>query len=197
MPEHSTDRRVQRTRQLLKRSLIRLINEKGYDAVTIQDITEHANLGRTTFYLHYQSKDELLLDHHAELLDNLDIRAWSREELLLETEATGLIAFLERVAGGRGVYMAIQGAKDNDVIQGRIQAQMVTNLSQSITDAFPNSETLIPMSVLCNYVVGAQLGIIKWWMTTRTDYTPRHLAHMIQRLQYAAIADALGLLDKT
>jgi AcrR family transcriptional regulator len=47
-----TDRRVQRTRELLQKALIELISERGYDALTIQDIVDHANVGRTTFYLH-------------------------------------------------------------------------------------------------------------------------------------------------
>jgi Bacterial regulatory proteins, tetR family len=46
------DRRVQRTRELLQKALIELISERGYYAVTIQDIVDRANVGRTTYYLH-------------------------------------------------------------------------------------------------------------------------------------------------
>ena len=67
MQDENADRRVQRTRKLLRSALVQLIMERGYDVLTIQDITDKANLGRTTFYLHYQSKDEVLLDHHAEM----------------------------------------------------------------------------------------------------------------------------------
>lgn len=56
------DRRVQRTRRHLREALMQLILERGYDAVTIEDITERADLGRTTFYLHYRDKEELLLE---------------------------------------------------------------------------------------------------------------------------------------
>ncbi len=48
-----TDRRVQRTRELLQKALISSISERRYDAITIQDIVDRANVGRTTFYLHY------------------------------------------------------------------------------------------------------------------------------------------------
>ncbi|MFN8375405.1 MAG: helix-turn-helix domain-containing protein [Anaerolineae bacterium] len=58
------DRRVDRTRALLQQALMELIREKGYDAVTIQDITDRANVGRATFYLHYPSKDALFLSSH-------------------------------------------------------------------------------------------------------------------------------------
>jgi AcrR family transcriptional regulator len=54
------DRRIQRTRQLLRNALFALIIERGYESIAIQDITERANLGRATFYLHYQDKEELL-----------------------------------------------------------------------------------------------------------------------------------------
>src|SRR5512133_4407009 len=61
-PEKALDRRARRTRKQLKEALFALVLEKGYDGVTIEDITERADLGRTTFYLHYRDKEELLLE---------------------------------------------------------------------------------------------------------------------------------------
>ncbi|HEU4552123.1 MAG TPA: TetR/AcrR family transcriptional regulator [Chitinophaga sp.] len=55
------DRRTQKTRQYLAGALKELIVEKGYDAITIQDIIDRANVGRSTFYSHYESKEELLI----------------------------------------------------------------------------------------------------------------------------------------
>src|SRR5512141_2904590 len=55
------DRRVQRTQQLLREALVALILEKGYDAITVQDILDLANMGRSTFYAHYRDKEDLLL----------------------------------------------------------------------------------------------------------------------------------------
>ena len=50
------DRRVQRTRQLLQDALIAMVIEKGYDATTVQDIIDRANVGRATFYAHFPDK---------------------------------------------------------------------------------------------------------------------------------------------
>src|SRR5947209_8306054 len=58
----SQDRRVRRTQHLLAKALIALTLEKGYDAVTIRDITERADIGYATFFRHYHDKDELLKD---------------------------------------------------------------------------------------------------------------------------------------
>lgn len=55
------DPRVVRTRQQLREALVSLIEEKGFDALTVQDITDRAELNRATFYLHYQDKQELLV----------------------------------------------------------------------------------------------------------------------------------------
>jgi len=66
------DRRVLRTRRALQHAFLRLITEKGYDAVSIQDICEAADVGRSTFYLHFASKDDLKragLEHLRHALD--------------------------------------------------------------------------------------------------------------------------------
>src|SRR5438477_12187143 len=56
------DRRVRRTQNLLAKALIALTLEKGYEALTIRDITERADIGYATFFRHYHDKDELLKD---------------------------------------------------------------------------------------------------------------------------------------
>src|SRR3954452_8603828 len=61
MAEKKEDRRIQRTRQLLLQALFSLIQEKGFDAVTVQDIIDRANVGRSTFYVHFVDKEDLLV----------------------------------------------------------------------------------------------------------------------------------------
>ena len=61
MKTKENDRRVQRTRRTLREALIALILEKGYDQVTVQHIIDRADVGRSTFYAHFENKDKLLL----------------------------------------------------------------------------------------------------------------------------------------
>src|SRR5437660_2240565 len=69
------DRRVRRTQHLLARALIALTLEKGYEAVTIRDITGRADIGYATFFRHYRDKEALLEDVSdvvlAELIERL------------------------------------------------------------------------------------------------------------------------------
>ncbi len=60
MTEKTPDRRVRRTRENLFSALSELMQEKRYNKITIQDIIDRADVGRSTFYAHFETKDDLL-----------------------------------------------------------------------------------------------------------------------------------------
>ena len=193
MTDKKLDRRVQRTRELLRNALMQLIQEKGYDAVTIEEITERANLGRTTFYLHYQSKDDLLLDHHADFTTHLNLERLSREQLLGNEPQPEMVTFLQEIAEGKTVYLAFTRANDADIIMRNIRQRMMDNLQESLQEAFPEAAPDPPVDILTNYLVGAQSSLIDWWITNRTAYDAEQMATMLHRLQTAAVRDAYGI----
>ncbi|MBC8171477.1 MAG: helix-turn-helix transcriptional regulator, partial [Anaerolineae bacterium] len=71
MTVRKLDRRKQRTRQLLRDALMALIVAQGYDTITVQDIADAANVARTTFYLHFKDKDELLFEGMREMYETM------------------------------------------------------------------------------------------------------------------------------
>lgn len=79
------DRRVQKTRRLFQEALIKLLQENRYSTIRIEDLADQANLGRTTFYLHYQDKDALLEECMIRVLSStLRTRTWiSRDRMAL------------------------------------------------------------------------------------------------------------------
>lgn len=193
MQDETQDRRVQRTRRLLRGALVELVKEKGYDAVTIQDITERANLGRTTFYLHYQSKEELLFDHHAQLADHFHISIFNRDQLMGDAPQPEMIAFLNLLANNRPMYLALRSAKESALLLRGIHDQIASNVHNSLKAIFPDAEPQLPMDVLAAYIAGGHLSLIHWWMTTRTPYDAVQLAAMLHRFQRAAVRDAYQL----
>jgi AcrR family transcriptional regulator len=193
MAQEKLNRRIQRTRQLLQTALLQLIEEKGYDAISIQDITEKANLGRSTFYLHYPSKDALLLDHHAEFATHLKLWKLSREELLSDEPQTALLRFLKELSRARDFYLKISRAKDSEFIMRGVRQQMIQNLSESLRMAFPDLSPNKPLEILTTYIIGAQLALIDWWMNQRTPYTADEILNSLHQLQRAAVRDAYGL----
>src|SRR4030095_3323460 len=101
------DRRIQRTRDLLHQALISLMIEKGYEVITVQDIIDRANVGRSTFYAHYVGKQDLLLSG----LKNLSKHMLAHQRAALAKEGSfrekgfGFsLAFFEHVHSHRDVY---------------------------------------------------------------------------------------------
>ena len=191
-----TDRRVERTRELLQKALIELIGERGYDAITIQDIVDRANVGRTTFYLHYNSKDELFMSCHEAIINEFHLGLFhplSREELLaseIPPEATSAHTHLEE---GRAELYAIFKGKDSQLILRQIRDRSAREIEANLRTFFAGTDSTIPIDILANYLAGAQIALVQWWLEKRRPNTPDDLTKTLYRLQRAAIRDAFGL----
>jgi len=190
---HKPDRRVQRTRDLLNQALVALIKEKGFDAITIQDITERANLGRTTFYLHYPGKEELMLDHHATMADMFKLATLSRAELLADEPPAGFGEFFLLLQENRNFYEAIVNARTADLILRGIRTQMAANLERNLRAAFPDVAPTMPMELLKNYLISAQLSFIDWWARSEAGYSPQQAAMTLHQLQRSILRDVYQL----
>ena len=192
------DRRVQRTREQLQKALIELIGECEYDAITIQDIVDRAKVGRTTFYLHYDSKDELFMSCHEAIIREFRIgplHPLTREELLSPEPPPGLTSAYRHLEDVRMQLYSIFLGRDNQLILRRIRDWSAQEIEASLRGAFTETDSTISFDVLSNYLAGAQIALIQQWLEKRQSYTLEVLAQMFHRLQGAAIRDAFGLWD--
>lgn len=190
------DRRVQRTRDLLQTALIELISERGYDAVTIQDVAERANVGRTTFYLHYSSKDELFMSCHEAVFSEFHFgpfHSLSREELLSPEAPLRMTSAYRHLLDGRALLYPVFQGKDSSLLLRRIRDRSAQEIEANLRVAFAEADSTIPLDVLANYLAGAQIALVQWWLEKRQPHTPTTLAQAFHRLQRAAIRDAFGL----
>jgi len=111
-----TDRRVQRTRYLLQKALIELIGERGYDAITIQNIVDRANVARTTLYLHYKSKDALFMSCHEAIVSEFNfgpLCRLSRQSLLSPEAPPDRISAYRHLLEARPLLDPIFHSKDS------------------------------------------------------------------------------------
>ncbi len=174
---HRQDRRVSRTRRQLRSALMTLIIEKGYDAVTIEDITERADLGRTTFYLHYKDKEELLLE---------SIENTARELYEQVVAAAPPAAERSREAGLHAIDIVFQHAGANSIfyqiiLQGgaarKVRSYILAFLSEAVRPYFESEQALpasvqVPLAVLSSYFATSLLGFMTWWLETKAPYSP-------------------------
>lgn len=190
-----TDRQVHRTRELLQKALVELINERRYDAVTIQEIVDRANVGRTTFYQHYSSKDELFMSCHQAIISKFHFgplypHPISREELLSSEAPSEMTSAYRHLKEAWSQLSPIFQGKDGSLILQRIRESSVKEIEANLRAVFVEAESTIPFDVLANYLVGAQMAVMQWWLEKRLIYTPENLAQTLHSLQRAAIRDA-------
>ena len=194
-----TDRRVERTRELLQKALIELIAEHGYDAITIQDIVDRANIGRTTFYLHYNSKDELFMSCHEAIVSQFHLGLFhplSREELLSSEIPPEMNSAYHHLEEGRALLYPIFQGKDSQLILRKIRDRSAREIAANLRASFDEADSSIPLDMLANYLAGAQIALMQWWLEKRHPHTPDNLTQALHRLQRAAIRDAFRLRDR-
>lgn len=169
------DRRVTRTRSALRQAFRDLVEEKGYEAVTIEDITEQANLGRTTFYLHYHDKEDLLLEDFADKLFALVENVSPRPIIQWFSKGENNIvkAEFEMVLKSADLFQAITQVQSNAVYNRfrDIHIKAVSKLilqSPTIQERIQNVN--FSLEFILNYYSGAMWSCIVWWV--EQGFTP-------------------------
>ncbi len=182
------DRRVQRTRQLLRDALMALILERGYNSITVQDVTDRANLGRATFYLHFRDKEELLITSLEEIYDGLiaNIGPLAKEPLSDPKEIPSLIAF-EHAAQNRDLYRVMLSGHGAGAIRQRILEYLANVIGQRLQTDFPLDEIAIPLEILAHHVAGSLLALITWWLEADMPYSAAYMAQATQQLNAGAL----------
>src|SRR5438034_10335151 len=128
MAAQAIDRRIQRTQELLKTAFMSLIQEKGFESLSVQDIIDRANVGRATFYAHFDSKEDLLASGIEGLRASL--RERQRKALSATMEADDrLLAFSRQLFihanEHRTVFRAMVGKRSGAVIQQLLHKMLV------------------------------------------------------------------------
>jgi AcrR family transcriptional regulator len=174
------DRRVQRTRQALRKALVELIQEKGYDAISVEEITQRANLGRATFYLHYKDKDDILLEEFSEkvsdqvrLISEIPAAFWAPDQVFNELDQNNKLILpmqliFKHAAENAEFYRVMLRGESTKRIADRINAIVIASYNEVLRSKFPNKPALIyqeiPLDILAVYFSGALLSCLSWWL---------------------------------
>jgi AcrR family transcriptional regulator len=191
------DRRVRRTRRLLREALLALILEKGYDRVTVQDVLDRADVGRATFYAHFRDKDDLLLSSSEELRESLrqHLAAAARGDGDRSGEGLEVARGLfEHAAGHRRLNRALVGRRAGAVVLKHAREQLATLLREHLEEVVTSRRLTptVPLEVTVQYLASALLGMLTWWLDNDTPYSAEQMGRMFLRLTRPAVAAALG-----
>jgi AcrR family transcriptional regulator len=181
------DRRAARTRKALHGALMALILRKGYDAITIQDLVDEADVGRSTFYAHYTGKEDLLRRGFQTLrteLTEAQHTARSRAEGS-QAEPLGFsLAMFEHAAGYTDVYRALVGGRGGVVALSEIRGTLAEIVKKEL--AVQEGET-VPQEVCVEFVVGTFLTVLTWWLERRPGLSPAEADAFFRQLAISGI----------
>jgi AcrR family transcriptional regulator len=182
MERDGQDRRTRNTRQRLRQALLELLKKNRYGDISIQDITERADVARSTFYTHYVDKDDLLTGAHGIFAENLDQQmtahagvdgssAFSSLQWFHHIQAQGEI--LKVIAKDPAMDLAMK------TLRGIIHRSVEEGLQ---AHAGMDENAGIPTSVTVDYLTDALLSLIKWWFAHGMTHTPEEMDDMFRRL---------------
>ncbi|MGW2649946.1 TetR/AcrR family transcriptional regulator [Streptomyces sp. NPDC001393] len=202
------DRRVRRTRAALRTALVELVLEKGFHAITVEEIVERADVGRATFYAHYRDKEDLLVGIVQDLAEDRE-RLLPAVEQAREQGFTGLpvLYVFQHAEQERPVYRVIlRGEGDGRALREfteliRAQAEKVFRARAEQLGATPR----VPLDVVARAWTGELIGLLSWWVEHDTGYSAEEItAHLRDLSVYGRVwatgltpLDAPGALDPT
>ncbi len=182
------DRRALRTRQTLSHALIALIQEKRYEAITVQDICDRANVGRSTFYAHFQDKDDLLASNFQQVMQSVGSQIEWRDGRFIFSIAP----LFQHVQEHHHLYKALVWGGGFDVLLRAGQQQWHTQIKQHLSTLLPQGRPpTIPVEIATAYFAGVLQSLLLWWLDRKMPYSPERMDEMFQQLVMPGVNAAL------
>ena len=189
------DRRIQRTRQLLEAALLSLIKEKDFDAISVQEIIDRANVGRATFYAHYDNKEDLLESGFEGLLAALRER---QREARLQGSAPDdrLFGFsrhlLAHADEHRDIFPAMVSRRGGALIQHLLRNLLVKVVREDVKEmvaAQPGTRP-VPEEAMVQFIAGGLFGLMMWWLGGKRRLSVEDVDSIFRRLAIPALKAA-------
>ncbi len=187
------DRRIGRTKKLLGDALISLILDQDYDQITVQDITDRANLSRATFYLHYSDKEQLLIETLQQIYDGIvpEMGAYEPGTFYWQGKSPSLIVF-QHVADNRDLYRAMFRTHAGWKLITDIQKYLAYRIRASLEATAPGKLTAASMEMLCEYMAASLHGLALWWLTNDISLSAEQMAERYHALMLPTLKAMLG-----
>jgi len=169
-PSRHERRRLQTRRQLIETTM-QLVLEKGYDTISIQDITDRADLGRGTFYIHFKDKEEIVWTVFQELFRTLEQEAHRQlDRNAPGVEYYGLLNIFHHAEKNRDLYKIMLGGKGSALLTARVQEFMAESFLYDIRNAHPPAadDFNIPPEIEAQMLTGMISRLLFWWLPTIT-----------------------------
>jgi len=186
MQRRKIDERVRRTHERLGSALVALIQEKSIDDVTVQEVLDRASVGRSTFYLHFRDKDDLLLSQLEKFLEMMSTTLSVRKEK--SQRVVPVAEMFEHIGSQNKMYRALAdcGRLNDffDLAQGYFARGIERRLVESERlPKLPQRELAARASALA----GSLLSLLRWWLDRGAKETPRAMDELFHRMVWSGL----------
>jgi AcrR family transcriptional regulator len=177
------DRRRRQTRKQLIEAAVQLVLEKGYEAVTIQDITDRADLGRGTFYIHFKDKEEAVWSAIEDGLRATEEDAHRQFPggIPPQPEYYAYRNIFRHAEQNKDLYKVMLGGQGSGVMTARVQNHLASELQRDLALLPPDVflEFRVPDGITAQVVTGAVIQLVRWWLETPNKYSTEDMAGLL------------------
>ena len=191
MRNKKSDRRSNRTRQSLRNALMELVLEKHYDDITVQDILDRADVGRSTFYTHYRDKEDLFRGDWEKflnfLIQNIDF------ENIKKSSFVPIKGLFQHLIDFHPFYRALVKSRKSEQLFRSGQNHLAKGIENRLMLSLNNKQpALIPIPILSNYLANEIFTLLRWWLDQNMPYTPERMDEIFHQLIAPSFRDTLG-----
>ncbi len=186
-PEGIDDIRVHRTRKLIRQAFMELTVEKGFEALTVRDITKRAMMNRSTFYRHYLDKYDLLEQYINEMYELFEDKE-GFVKLTPHEVPSNLIDLLKHIQQFADFYRVMLAAKTDPVFKQRLrqktERRFLTCFNQIFSEKVGEHADASAMDLRYNVTAAASCGAVTWWLEQKQPFPPEELAQWLNQFIY-------------
>lgn len=198
----AVDRRITRSKKALRIALIELMEERGFDSITVGDLCARADLNRGTFYNHFHDKENLLESFEDEILQNLDCLQGKMQNLNLKEILSFqirkrplpfLVELFDYLREERAFFHAVLGPGGDVRFGPRLRDAVCSNLIQSILHERYRKDPTPFVNYYVAFFASAYLGVITRWIETGMQESSEEMALIAMRLLFIKPGESIKL----
>ncbi|HEP1809642.1 TetR/AcrR family transcriptional regulator [Streptococcus suis] len=169
------DRRIAKTKRAIFQAFLTLLNDKGYDEMRVQDVIDLADVGRSTFYAHYASKEALLEELCHDLFHHLFT---GREDADVKT----LLAHIFKHFRTNQDRVASLLLSRNAYFLRELEAELKHDIFPKVVEDYMQGKGNLPEDLLVHFVVTTFVETVSWWLQQRKKVDEATLTEYYVRL---------------
>lgn len=176
-----SDRRVARTQSLVLEAFRDLLLERGYDGFTVRDLIDGADIGRSTFYEHFENKDDVFERSVAHPMGAL------ADGLFRTTPDDGLRSIVEHFWENRVLARAVFGGPARFVLERVLSGMIAARLEERVVAAPRGAQAQLPRELIAAQIAAAQIALVAAWVEAKAPCDAATLARALHASTHAML----------